>query len=264
MWMYLTMFRTQDEKDRTIFVGNLDSGVKEEILYELFLQAGPLIKVNIVKDKEGNPKSFGFVCFKHTESVPYAIALLNGIRLYGRPIKLAYRSGSCHASESNSPYQASENSSNRNVAAYRSDGLPDQCSFPATSSPVENSLFSQACLYFQGMMNYFVTQQQSSAYGQAAQPTPYYQNIPQQTPNVPATPYPSPGQHVTAGPGSLEWSIQSLREQELHQNVELTRKRKRQQLTSDSDSGTERMGSRSQTEHGQKYRHCQGKKTKYS
>uniref|UniRef100_A0A8C6YMY9 Splicing regulator RBM11 n=1 Tax=Nothoprocta perdicaria TaxID=30464 RepID=A0A8C6YMY9_NOTPE len=73
---------------RTLFVGNLESRVREEILYELFLQAGPLTKVTICKDKEGKPKSFGFVCFKHTESVPYAIALLNGIRLYGRPIKL--------------------------------------------------------------------------------------------------------------------------------------------------------------------------------
>lgn len=49
--------------------------------------------MTICKDKEGKPKSFGFVCFKHKESVPYAIALLNGIRLYGRPIKVQYRFG---------------------------------------------------------------------------------------------------------------------------------------------------------------------------
>uniref|UniRef100_A0A674IRL0 Splicing regulator RBM11 n=1 Tax=Terrapene triunguis TaxID=2587831 RepID=A0A674IRL0_9SAUR len=79
--------------DRTLFVGNLENRVREEILYELFLQAGPLTNVTICKDKEGKPKSFGFVCFKHTESVPYAIALLNGIRLYGRPIKVQYRFG---------------------------------------------------------------------------------------------------------------------------------------------------------------------------
>ena len=49
------------------------------------------------KDREGKPKSFGFVCFKHPESVSYAIALLNGIRLYGRPINVQYRFGrSCH------------------------------------------------------------------------------------------------------------------------------------------------------------------------
>ena len=57
------------------------------------MQAGPLTKVTICKDREGKPKSFGFVCFKHPESVSYAIALLNGIRLYGRPIKVQYRFG---------------------------------------------------------------------------------------------------------------------------------------------------------------------------
>uniref|UniRef100_A0A8D2L3C2 Splicing regulator RBM11 n=1 Tax=Varanus komodoensis TaxID=61221 RepID=A0A8D2L3C2_VARKO len=84
---------TSGEPDRTLFVGNLESRVQEEILYELFLQAGPVTKVTICKDKDGKPKTFGFVCFKHTESVPYAMALLNGIRLYGRPIKVQYRFG---------------------------------------------------------------------------------------------------------------------------------------------------------------------------
>ncbi|XP_039710993.1 splicing regulator RBM11 isoform X4 [Pteropus medius] len=93
------MFPAQEEADRTVFVGNLEARVREEILYELFLQAGPLTKVTICKDREGKPKSFGFVCFKHPESVSYAIALLNGIRLYGRPINVQYRFGSSRSSE---------------------------------------------------------------------------------------------------------------------------------------------------------------------
>lgn len=32
------MFPDQDEADRTVFVGNLEPRVREEILYELFLQ----------------------------------------------------------------------------------------------------------------------------------------------------------------------------------------------------------------------------------
>ncbi|RXM94853.1 Splicing regulator RBM11 [Acipenser ruthenus] len=56
-------------------------------------KAGPLTRVTIAKDKDGKQKSYGFVCYKHREAVPYAIALLNGIRLYGRPIKLQYRFG---------------------------------------------------------------------------------------------------------------------------------------------------------------------------
>uniref|UniRef100_A0A2I3GKN4 RNA-binding protein 7 n=1 Tax=Nomascus leucogenys TaxID=61853 RepID=A0A2I3GKN4_NOMLE len=87
------------EADRTLFVGNLETKVTEELLFELFHQAGPVIKVKIPKDKDGKPKQFAFVNFKHEVSVPYAMNLLNGIKLYGRPIKIQFRSGSSHASQ---------------------------------------------------------------------------------------------------------------------------------------------------------------------
>ena len=87
------------EADCTLFVGNLETKLTEELLFELFHQAGPVIKVKIPKDKDGKPKQFAFVNFKHEVSVPYAINLLNGIKLYGRPIKIQFRSGSSRASQ---------------------------------------------------------------------------------------------------------------------------------------------------------------------
>uniref|UniRef100_A0A8C8TEY5 RNA-binding protein 7 n=1 Tax=Peromyscus maniculatus bairdii TaxID=230844 RepID=A0A8C8TEY5_PERMB len=87
------------EADRTLFVGNLETKVMEELLFELFHQAGPVIKVKIPKDKDGKLKQFAFVNFKHEVSVPYAVSLLNGIKLFGRPIKIQFRSGSSHASQ---------------------------------------------------------------------------------------------------------------------------------------------------------------------
>ncbi|XP_055963503.1 RNA-binding protein 7 [Sorex fumeus] len=87
------------EADRTLFVGNLETKVTEELLFELFHQAGPVVKVKIPKDKDGKPKQFAFVNFKHEVSVPYAMNLLNGIKLFGRPIKIQFRSGSSHASQ---------------------------------------------------------------------------------------------------------------------------------------------------------------------
>ncbi|XP_040832901.1 RNA-binding protein 7 isoform X1 [Ochotona curzoniae] len=87
------------EADRTLFVGNLETKVTEELLFELFHQAGPVIKVKIPTDKDGKPKQFAFVNFKHEVSVPYAMNLLNGIKLFGRPIKIQFRSGSSHASQ---------------------------------------------------------------------------------------------------------------------------------------------------------------------
>uniref|UniRef100_A0A8C0CPI2 RRM domain-containing protein n=1 Tax=Balaenoptera musculus TaxID=9771 RepID=A0A8C0CPI2_BALMU len=78
------------EADRTLFVGNLETKVTEELLFELFHQ---------VNFHDGKPKQFAFVKFKHEVSVPYAMNLLNGIKLFGRPIKIQFRSGSSHASQ---------------------------------------------------------------------------------------------------------------------------------------------------------------------
>ncbi|XP_011299773.1 RNA-binding protein 7 isoform X2 [Fopius arisanus] len=80
-----------DEDARTIWCGNLSSKCNEEILYELFLQAGPLEKVNIPKDRDGKPKNFGFVTFKHAVSVPYALELLEGTSIYNRSLTIKAR-----------------------------------------------------------------------------------------------------------------------------------------------------------------------------
>ncbi|NXM74550.1 RBM7 protein, partial [Serilophus lunatus] len=91
------------EANRTLFVGNLDPKVTEELIFELFHQAGPVITVKIPKDRDGRPKQFAFVNFKHEESVPYGLQLLNGIKLYGRPMRIQFRSGSSHAAQDASP-----------------------------------------------------------------------------------------------------------------------------------------------------------------
>ncbi|KAK5649265.1 hypothetical protein RI129_000294 [Pyrocoelia pectoralis] len=80
-----------DEDQRTVWCGNLSEKVTEEILYELFLQAAPLEKVKIPKDKNGHYTSYGFVTFKHLCSVAYAIDLLNGILLYDKRLNIKPR-----------------------------------------------------------------------------------------------------------------------------------------------------------------------------
>ncbi|KAB0800497.1 hypothetical protein PPYR_06237 [Photinus pyralis] len=80
-----------DEDQRTVWCGNLSEKITEDILYELFLQAAPLEKVKIPKDKTGRYTSYGFVTFKHLCSVPYAIDLLNGISLYDKRINVKPR-----------------------------------------------------------------------------------------------------------------------------------------------------------------------------
>ena len=77
------------DDDCTVFVGNLSEKITEELLFELFLQAGPLRTVRIPKDPNTKKnRRFGFVNFQHAVSVDYAIKLMNGIRLFDSPLKL--------------------------------------------------------------------------------------------------------------------------------------------------------------------------------
>uniref|UniRef100_A0A4W5NIR2 RNA binding motif protein 7 n=1 Tax=Hucho hucho TaxID=62062 RepID=A0A4W5NIR2_9TELE len=136
-----------DEADRTLFVGNLDPKVTEELLFELFLQAGPMFKVKIPKDNDGKQKAFGFVCFKHEVSVPYGMNLLNGATLFGRTLKVQFRAGSSHInSPGNSQNQSPVNTPNPHGVGGRYDKGPDQGS-------IQRSFSSPDSLQRQAMMN---------------------------------------------------------------------------------------------------------------
>ncbi|XP_068216645.1 RNA-binding protein 7 [Palaemon carinicauda] len=81
-----------EEDSQVVWVGNLDDRVNEDLIYELFLQAGPIEYVKQPKDKaSGRKKNFAFVGFKHECSVPYSIALLNNVKLFGRNIRAQSR-----------------------------------------------------------------------------------------------------------------------------------------------------------------------------
>lgn len=76
-------------KDATIYVGSLNEHVDEEILTELFIQAGPVVRVNIPRDKLSNRHNgFGFVEFRTEDDARYATELMQGIRLFGNPIQI--------------------------------------------------------------------------------------------------------------------------------------------------------------------------------
>ena len=78
-----------DEKLRTLWCGSVSEKVDEEILYELFQNAGPLEKVSLPKDRDtGRQKSYAFIVFQHAESVKYAFDLLNGTELFRQQIRL--------------------------------------------------------------------------------------------------------------------------------------------------------------------------------
>ncbi|XP_055376354.1 RNA-binding protein 7 [Condylostylus longicornis] len=81
-----------DEDKRTLFIAHLDTKTTEEILFELFLQAGPIESVRIPKDKETQrQKTFGFVTYKYSCAIPYALRLYDGIKLFGQRLVIKGR-----------------------------------------------------------------------------------------------------------------------------------------------------------------------------
>ncbi|RZC67041.1 hypothetical protein C5167_010728 [Papaver somniferum] len=76
-------------QDATAYVGNLDPQVSEELLWELFVQAGPVVNVYVPKDRVTNlHQGYGFVEFRSEEDADYAIKTLNMIKLHGKPIRV--------------------------------------------------------------------------------------------------------------------------------------------------------------------------------
>ncbi|XP_028275522.1 RNA-binding protein 7 [Parambassis ranga] len=140
----------EEEADRTLFIRNIDTRVTEELLFELCLQAGPLIKTKIPKDADGKQKTFGFAVYKHEVSVPYAMKMLNGTMLHGRPIHVQFRSGSSHITSPGN----SQNSSPVNTPSPHGQRTPVQFSSPPYTPPqMQRSFSSPDSLQKHAMMN---------------------------------------------------------------------------------------------------------------
>ena len=79
----------QRNQDATVYVGNLDEKVHDEMLWELMLQAGPVVNVHMPKDKvNGQHQGYGFVEFRTEEDADYAMKIMNMIKVFGKPIKV--------------------------------------------------------------------------------------------------------------------------------------------------------------------------------
>ncbi|KNB46332.1 hypothetical protein JH06_0838 [Blastocystis sp. subtype 4] len=76
-------------QDATVYVGNLDERVDEELIWELFLQFGPVVSVSMPKDKVTNThQGFGFVEFQNEIDAEYAVRVTGNVALYGKKIRV--------------------------------------------------------------------------------------------------------------------------------------------------------------------------------
>ncbi|AFZ79268.1 spliceosome associated protein, putative [Theileria equi strain WA] len=76
-------------QEATLYVGNVDMQVDEELLWELFIQAGVVKNIHIPRDKvTGQHQGYGFVEFETEDDADYAVRILNFVKLYNKPLRL--------------------------------------------------------------------------------------------------------------------------------------------------------------------------------
>lgn len=89
----MNVFRKPNENEKnpnaSLYVGNLDPQVTEPLLYELFIQVGPVRLLNLPKDRVlRTHQGFGFVEFDTAQDAEYALSVLSGVRLFGKTLKM--------------------------------------------------------------------------------------------------------------------------------------------------------------------------------
>lgn len=83
------MITREQDKEATVYIGNLDERVSDSLVWELMLQAGRIVNVHLPKDRVTQThQGYGFVEFISEEDAEYAARIMNQVRLYGKPIRV--------------------------------------------------------------------------------------------------------------------------------------------------------------------------------
>lgn len=70
-----------------LYVGNMSYSTTEEQLRSMFEEAGTVVSVDVIKDREtGRPKGFAFVAMGSQEDANKAISMFNGKDVGGRQL----------------------------------------------------------------------------------------------------------------------------------------------------------------------------------
>ncbi|KAJ7554767.1 hypothetical protein O6H91_05G010700 [Diphasiastrum complanatum] len=129
----------------SLFICNLDERVDERLLYEIMVQAGPLVDVYIPRDKETKRhKGYGFAEYNTEESAQYALTLFSGlVSLYKRLVRFSISGADKSSSFGGDKLaQALDSpSSNMNNTHYGSPKAALQQHVYPTFNPVHSNIY---------------------------------------------------------------------------------------------------------------------------
>ncbi|KHO01537.1 splicing factor 3b subunit 4 [Metarhizium album ARSEF 1941] len=79
----------EQDKEATIYIGNIDERATTATIYEVMLQMGPIHNIHMPRDRvTQNHQGFGFVEFRTPSDAEYAANVMNGIKLFGKSLRV--------------------------------------------------------------------------------------------------------------------------------------------------------------------------------
>lgn len=84
---YIQMMYEDDSQRRTLYVGNLDRRVSEELVFELFSQIAPCKSCKMISD-HGNSDPYCFIEFFDSQMADTAMAAMNGRKVFDKQMKV--------------------------------------------------------------------------------------------------------------------------------------------------------------------------------
>ncbi|QPG96968.1 hypothetical protein C2857_005561 [Epichloe festucae Fl1] len=79
----------EQDKDATVYIGNIDERATTSTIYEIMLQTGPIHNIHMPRDRVTQThQGFGFVEFRTPSDAEYAANVMNGIKLFGKSLRV--------------------------------------------------------------------------------------------------------------------------------------------------------------------------------
>ena len=73
----------------TVWIGGIEPQCTEELLWELMVQAGPVVSVSMPRDKITQMhQGFAFCEYSDSDVADYAVRIMNMIKLYGKQLRI--------------------------------------------------------------------------------------------------------------------------------------------------------------------------------